>query len=175
MTEKVNRIRKVSQFLKSVFGAITALIPVGVTAFWLCLNSLHQYVQFPPFVHGQYPLSPTTQWLGLAASTFSVACIMSITWQLTKLFSFYSQGIIFTQNNTRCLKRMAFSILMYAPISVVVKTLITLNLSSQTTPKFEVSVSTTELGYLLLGSIVMVISWIMEEARRLKSDCDLTI
>ena len=175
MGNQTNKIKRVSRILQKMFLAIAWLLPVGISLFWLGLNQIHTAVQIPMFQVPSYPLPLAMILGGLALSMIKVTCLVATAFSLSRLFSLYAQGFIFTRQNSQIIRRIAKLVLLYIPISVAVRTSLVYLLTSRGVAKFEISVSTEELGYLLLGGTVLVIAWIMEEARSLKNDFDMTI
>jgi hypothetical protein len=173
MTGNAHRIKSVSHIFKSLFKICFLLVPILVAVFWLGLNSIHDVIKIHPFTVATYPISFKTQLLGMVSSMLSASCVMYIMFKLSTLFSFYEMGKIFTTETVGCYKRISLATIAYAPLGMMSSTFTLWMLSDF--KRFEITFSTSEIGVLILGSIVLLISWIMEEACRLKTDNDLTI
>ena len=87
-------------------------------------------------------------------------------------------GVIFTSANTRCLKYVGATLLSWVVLSLLYPLLVTLVIhlsGASQTLKFYFSLGIQELSYLLLGAVIYVIAWIMNEAIELKHEQELVV
>jgi len=95
-----------------------------------------------------------------------------------KLFGLYRQGEIFTLATSQCLKNVGKTLLFWIAINLMYPLLVTLVIRFggwSETLAIHMSVSSTELLYLLLGLIIYVMAWVMAQGIEMKEDQELVI
>lgn len=95
-----------------------------------------------------------------------------------RLFGLYKAGIIFTDTNIRCLKYVSFTLLNWVFLNLLYPLLVTLVIrlsGASQALKFHLNFGIQELTYLLLGLVIYVIAWTMNEAMVLKHQQELVI
>ena len=97
---------------------------------------------------------------------------------LWRLFSYYQRGEIFTVNTIYCLKMLGKTLLFWLLLNLMYPVLVavTIRLSglSDTLPIL-LNFGSIELTYLLIGSIVYVIAWVMQEGLLIQEQQELVI
>lgn len=97
---------------------------------------------------------------------------------LLRLFSYYQAGEIFTTNTIYCLKMLGKTLLFWLLLNLFYPLLVTLFIRftglSESLPII-LNFGSTELNYLLIGSIVYVVAWIMQEGLLIKEQQELVI
>lgn len=97
---------------------------------------------------------------------------------LLRLFSYYQQGEIFTTNTIYCLKMLGKTLWFWACLKLFYPIVVTLFIRffdfSDVLP-LVINFGSTELKYLLIGSIIYVIAWIMQEGVLIKEQQELVI
>jgi len=97
---------------------------------------------------------------------------------LTKLFKLYENAIVFAAENVKYVRRLGYILICWVIASAVFTTLISIVISFANPPgqrmmiaEFQIS----DLSTLLIGAIVILISWVMEEGRKLEDETAHTI
>ena len=126
--------------------------------------------------------------LALEAETFNSAAILGLAklipyilnyYFIFRLFGLYKTGVIFTYANTRCLKYIGATLIgwiflnLFYPLLVVL--VIRFTDASQTINSVNFILGLQDLTYLLMGLVIYVIAWIMNEAIELKQQQELVI
>jgi hypothetical protein len=176
MNENVERIKRVSKSFRIVFMSGFWLIPALLILFWANINWLIPYV--PPMfpIEPEVPLSILVLVLGFCVSMITGGLSMIIALKLARLFQLYEQGKIFTIQHVTLFKHLGLLLLSLVPARVISQSLFSIVLSFETQQgKVTVSFSSDEVTSLLIGGVVLLISWVMEEAQQLQNDHDLTI
>lgn len=97
---------------------------------------------------------------------------------LLRLFSCYHRGEIFTTNSIYCLKMLGKTLLFWLLINLLYPLLVTLFIRftglSDSLP-FSINFGSAELNYLLIGGVIYVIAWIMQEGVLIKEQQALVI
>jgi hypothetical protein len=92
---------------------------------------------------------------------------------LRKLFGLYEDGVIFSEENVRCFRNLGYalviwvaSILIFRPLSSIV---LTLN-NTVGERQLVIGIGSSDLTTLLTGLVVVLISWVMNEASKLEDE-----
>lgn len=97
---------------------------------------------------------------------------------LWRLFSYYYRGEIFTTNTIYCLKMLGKTLLFWLLLNLIYPVLVTLFIRfaglSDSLPII-LNFGSTELYYLLIGGIIYVIAWIMQEGLLIQEQQELVI
>ncbi|ARD45586.1 DUF2975 domain-containing protein [Colwellia sp. PAMC 21821] len=97
---------------------------------------------------------------------------------LWRLFSYYQRGEIFTVNTIYCLKMLGKTLLFWLLLNLIYPVLVAVTMRiaglSDTLPII-LNFGSTELTYLLLGSVVYVIAWVMQEGLLIQEQQELVI
>lgn len=97
---------------------------------------------------------------------------------LLRLFSYYQRGEIFTTNTIYCLKMLGKTLLCWVMLNLAYPVLVILFIRftglSDSLPII-LNVGSTELNYLLIGGVIYVIAWIMQEGVLIKEQQELVI
>lgn len=179
----MDKIKRMSIFLKYAFLLALIAIPVFEVAGWLMFDGdpesyfMSEFLMcFDPEYLG--PLTGTQKFLGLLVSTPYNALGMYSCWQLVKLFGLYSQGMIFTADNSACYRRAAWALLIgeivYPFTQTAVSYIATMNNAVGDRLIF-VSFDDTNFGNIVVACVILAISWVMDEGRKLQDEAELTI
>lgn len=103
---------------------------------------------------------------------------MLIYLSLFKLFGLYQRGLIFTTDNIQCIKNVGTILLAWIGLKLLYPVVVTLVLrfsGASDSLALYVSLGTDELRYLLIGLVIYVIAWVMNEATSLHQEQELVI
>ena len=98
--------------------------------------------------------------------------------KLRHLFQLYEKGLIFTDQNVDCLRSLGYTLLVWVACDVVRHSLLSIVLTLGNPPGQRMVVADFNSGDfsgLLVGIAVLVISWVMDEGRKLQEDQALII
>ncbi len=99
-------------------------------------------------------------------------------WQLVKLFSLYSQGLIFTAGNSVCYRRAAWALLfgeLIYPLTQVAVTFVATMNNAVGERMISVNIDDANVGNIVIACVILAISWVMDEGRKLQDEAELTI
>ncbi|SMF14883.1 DUF2975 domain-containing protein [Desulfovibrio gilichinskyi] len=180
----MEKIKRMSLFLKYVFWLILILIPITDFFGWMYLNGVGDFFIRPEGL-GSFYMAPeivgiqlSGKMLGFAASLPLVLLEIFSMWQMIKLFTLYSEGKIFTVDNINCFSRAAWAFLLSELVSPIVQIGTTYAATMHNIighRVISVSIDDTNLGGILLAGVVLAISWVMDEGRKLNEDAELTV
>lgn len=174
--KNLSRIKNTSHVLYYLYTVLFFTIPIAAAYYWISFNSAD--LPLPRAVegieiHAAHSLSTGTLISGFLVTLLPSAVLMYRLFQLRKLFRLYKHGNIFTIANTDCLKKLSIALLAWAPARMSFDALSSFILTSGN-PEGQRSIAVYlqegELTALLLGTIFLVIAWVMGEAQRLQED-----
>jgi len=97
---------------------------------------------------------------------------------LLRLFSYYQRGEIFTSNTIYCLKMLGKTLLLWLLLNLIYPVLVTLFIrftGLSDSLAIIINFGSTELNYLLIGGVIYVIAWIMQEGMLIQEQQELVI
>jgi hypothetical protein len=191
----ISRIQNVSHKFRLFFTFWLVCTPILYILYWTFFNDLPVITRsggLPPtiviprlFVRVS-GLSPQIVSQNLSVKFRSIAFIVSlipmsidITALLTlvKLFKLYENGKIFTIANVKCFRRLGYILIIWAFASVLYDMIIS-GILTHIPIKwffFGISLRSADLTTLIIGGIVLLISWVMNEGCKLEEEQALTI
>ncbi|TIH17064.1 DUF2975 domain-containing protein [Marinifilum sp. JC120] len=179
----MDKIRKMSIFLKYVFWLLLISIPVFEVAGWLFFDGYDSWlvpeVMFD-FEDEVFPvvMTQTTRILGVVVTLPQVLLDMFCMWQMVKLFSLYEAGNIFTAENSACYRRAAWAFLICEVINPFVQagTSYVISMNNEVGERFvTVGIDDANIGTIIVACVILAISWVMDEGRKLQDEAELTI
>jgi hypothetical protein len=97
---------------------------------------------------------------------------------LFKLFGLYQQGLVFTTANIQCIKNIGTVLLAWIVLKLLYPVVVTLVLrfsGASDSLSIYMSLGSDEIRLLLIGLVIYVIAWIMNEASSLHQEQELVI
>jgi hypothetical protein len=97
---------------------------------------------------------------------------------LFKLFGLYQRGLVFTLENIQCIKSIGTVLLAWIGLKLFYPLIVALVLrfsGASDTLAIYMSLGSDELRYLLIGLVIYVIAWVMNEATSLHQEQELVI
>jgi hypothetical protein len=101
-------------------------------------------------------------------------------WKLAQLFHYYERGLIFTVKTIRCIKLLG----LLCMINWMLVSTIHLLLQDQPSPNqpmYRMEFFSFDFGWgidfgpLLIGAIIVLVAWIMDEGRKIQEEQELTV
>lgn len=179
----MDKIKRMSIFLKFTFWLLLIAIPVFEITGWVMFDgdpdsyfTSEFLLDFDPEYLG--PLTGLQKFLGLMASAPYAALEIFCSWQLVKLFGLYSQGRIFTADNSACYRKAAWALLIGEVIYPFTQTAVSY-IATMNNPVGErlilVTFDDANIGNIVVACVILAISWVMDEGRKLQDEAELTI
>lgn len=175
------KIQKFSKTLHLLLSVLLVVIPFIDVLYWSCINHLPERlitvnVRAEPLI--PYDLSAQWRVAGFLASLFPLAALLYGILNLRKLFSYYGQGRIFSLEHVSIFRNTAKALLLWVFFSILYEGVKSILFSLGAGPGNRVvtlGVSSSEVMILVVGSIVWIIAWVMDEGRLLNEECELTV
>lgn len=172
-----NRIAKASRRMGSLLAILMALIPTACAVFWLLVNQIPTIQdKFPGYV--LWPLPVTTRLLCFVVCMLTAGVAMYGVLILMRLFRLYEAGSIFTSANVACFRSLAKVLMWWCGAGILQDPLLGLSLTAHNPPGqhvLAIGLTSPDLTALMIGAFLAIIAWVMEEARRLQEEQDLTV
>ncbi|MDE1464313.1 DUF2975 domain-containing protein [Spartinivicinus poritis] len=118
-------------------------------------------------------ITPLTKALGLVITLLPLSIIFYGLCQLIKLFRHYERGEIFTLLNAIILRKIGFLFYLWIACQVIYSTLFTLVLTFQNAPGqkiLQITVGSDSILPFIVGSIIILISWVLVEAQKVSDE-----
>lgn len=154
-------------------------MPVINAFVWIFMNRFPEFMasEMLPYC-ANLPLPASARLMGFVVVMIPTGVAMTGTYHLMRLFKLYERGEIFKLSNVHCYKKLSRVLVWWFVASILCSSLLSVVLTFHHPPGQRVitlGMNSSELTTLLVGLILMVIAWVMEEGRKLQEDQDLTV
>jgi hypothetical protein len=176
--DNLHRIKRTSETLRKAASLFLWLTPLLCAIYWAFFNEYPDLMKAQLGILGQSELTVLNRALCFVATMLPAGVAMYGFSLLRELFGLYAVGEIFSERNVSCYRKLGRTLLYWAGAVFVHTTLISLAVSVGM-PKGQrhltVAFGSIELVVVFAGAAAMVISWVMDEARRIEEEQALTI
>lgn len=182
------KISRLSKILKWATLMVMCGLPIFDAGYWITsgypfLEPWYQIKMLPTFTDVSTPafhdMSSLNKFCGFLATLIPTGVSMIALGFLAKLFHLYEQLEIFSRENVKCLRRLGFTLLIgQAVYSLIYFPLISLALTISNPPghrTVNIAFSDQQLALAAIGLAIILISWIMEEGRKLQEEQAATV
>lgn len=176
--DNLGRIRRISRAFDILCTALMGLVPLGLAAYWLLLNDLPHSMYAPLPTAPSAPLGTGLRLLGFLVTMIPCGVLLYALTRLRRLFALYRKGIIFDRQNVACYRDLGKALLCWSGAAFLQTPLLSMILTLPNPPGTRLlmlGVGSGELDCLFLGGLVLLISWVMDEGRRLDEEQALTV
>ncbi|GHA52911.1 DUF2975 domain-containing protein [Photobacterium aphoticum] len=165
--------------IRQLFQGLLVLVPIMTCYYWATIHTQYDaplaIIAFTDTIaeYTQQPLSVTTRVLAALASLLLCSIIMYALTVLIRLFHNYENNNIFTLENAQSYKKLGMTIFYWVGGSVVYSTVISVILSFNNPPGERLIVlgfNGIDAATVLLGGILLIISWVMLEGYKLADE-----
>lgn len=174
----IQQVQRVSRNYVVLFDILLVVIPIVVLAYWAFFNQLPAgfHVDLP--VKPEQALSLSQKTLGGLVSLLPLGIVLYGLATLKALFRLYAKAIMFSIENVKYFRRLGYALIAWVMANTLYTLLISLVLSSASPHGERVLVAQfgiTDLFTFLIGGIILVIAWIMNEGRKLEDEQAFTV
>ncbi|WP_338669850.1 DUF2975 domain-containing protein [Pseudodesulfovibrio methanolicus] len=186
------RIQRFARVFRAIFVAAFVLSPVIVATLWFSggevllgdggsttiIGLVRDNVSLDAAHAPAFPLPWSQRWLGLAVSLIPLGPTMLCLWWLARLFGLFTAGEIFTGNTVKYIRRTGWTMLAGVILMPIHEALLTLVLTIHNPPGerlITISLESGDARDLLVAGIIILVSWIMDEGRKLRETDELTV
>ncbi|MEZ8107476.1 DUF2975 domain-containing protein [Vibrio splendidus] len=182
----MSNIQKQSRRVRMLLQSLFVLTPIMVCYFWLTVETPYDFISSTGIFYltydiGNYTMLPLTMATRIVAAFTSLlmsSILMYALMVLIRLFRNYERGEIFSLENAMSYQKLGYSLFYWVLGSVIYGSLMSVILSFNNPPGeriFEISFVGMDLLTLILGIIILIISWVMKEGYILADEHSQTI
>ncbi|NGX46699.1 MAG: hypothetical protein K1000chlam3_00060 [Chlamydiae bacterium] len=182
---KKHHIFKLSRILKWTFLIAAILLPISDAGFWITNGYpfLENFtvLDFIPNIPGMKPLaelSHMTKFFGFLVTLLPEAFNMAALLLLAKLFQSFEKMDFFSRKNVQMMKKIGGCILLnqvFFPIYMAILS-VTLTLGNPPGERvISVALGSKQISLLVVGLCILLVSWVMDEGRKLHEEHASTI
>ncbi|MEZ8825096.1 DUF2975 domain-containing protein [Vibrio amylolyticus] len=178
----MSKIQIQSRRVRILCQSLLVITPIMVCYYWLTVNTPYDFLTSLGIIHFSYeidsPLTLSTRVLAVIASLLLSSIIMYALTVLIRLFRNYENGEVFSLANVKSYQRLGYCLFYWVGGSVLYGALMSVILSFNNPPGeriFTVSFVGMDVLTLILGFIVLIISWVMKEGYILADENSHTI
>ncbi|MEZ8099030.1 DUF2975 domain-containing protein [Vibrio bivalvicida] len=182
----MSNIQKQSRRVRALFQCLFMLVPIAVCYYWLTVETTYDIVSSLGIIQLSYelddytllPLTTSTRLLATVASLMLGGIIMYALKVLIQLFRNYERNEIFTLDNARHYQKLGYIVFYWVAGSVIYDSLMSVILSFNNPPGERIlTISFVGMDFLslVLGLIILIISWVMKEGYTLAEENSHTI
>lgn len=177
--ENSTRIQVASRRCRLACTVFIVGTPVATALLWFFFNELYPKIPAIPLpVRVEHALSPLSRFLAFLAQLPPTLIVMYQFVILRRLFGFYEKGKIFAAENVECYRRLGWMLMVWVGCEIAGNSLLSVALTLGNPPGQRVitlGVSSAELASLFIGSVVLVVSWVMDEGRKIAEEQSLFV
>ncbi len=173
------RIIRASRRLKYICTALVFAVPLICILYWCFFNHvrhLPNMANFPVPVTGDLPA--TARVLAFFTDLIPLSVFVYGVHVLGKLFRLYENGIIFAKANVDCFNRLGRAMIIWTACHIMNNSLISIALTLHHPPGQRMvtfGFEGSDFSALFVGATILTITWVMDEARKIKEDHELFI
>lgn len=178
----MSKLNKISNRFQSLFKILFFVYPLLVISTWLSLITIpveaFTFTRLPVDVDLQ-SLRFMTRFLACMVQMIPTIIVMLGFYYLIQLFKLYAQNIIFDPKNVILIKKIGYTLIAQVFVSLLItQPLLSFILTMDALPgqrEIAVGFGSEEISNLIIGGIVVLISWVMAEGGKLEEEKNLTI
>jgi hypothetical protein len=172
------KIARLSYILKQLASLAMIVLPLYLISYWM-LDGLPSMVpDLGDIAFSKSQLSPLARWCGLLVMAIPVVTALLALRYLRRLFCLYEKMEIFSRRCVKCIRRFGWTLLIGQLLYPLYCALMSLVLTSANPPgerAVVISVGLTQLGLMAAAGMILLISWVMEEGKKLQDEQAATV
>jgi len=176
--ENINRIQRVSRYFRLLFTVLIFCTPLITLMYWLFFNNLPVgfKTDLPVVIDQVLPLK--TLLLAFLVSLIPASVAVYGLTKLKELFKLYEKAIVFSKKNVECFHNLGYTLIYWVIANFIFVALISLALTFNNASGERVIVARfgiSDISTLIIGAVVILVSWVMGEASKLEEEQALTV
>lgn len=169
--ENLAKIQTTSRKLRLLFSMMIYGVPIISLLYWLLFNHLPNGLisSLPAINNSALPMMSIA--LAILVSIIPVSVVTFGLITLKKLFSLYENAVVFSIENVICFRRLGYTLISLVFANAIFITLISLVISFNNPVGKRVIVAefgVSDIAAILIGLVVVIISWVMKEASKME-------
>ena len=173
----MQKLKKVSRKFRLLFQVLFYATPIIYASYWFFANRLPREILIHNLPLGLVARHINFTWDSLlfviAASLIPAGILMFAFYNLILLFKHYEQGQIFDGENVKCYRRLGYTLFAWVIGGLFYDAFVSFALTAANGPGHRViaiDLGTKDLTTLIVGGIIILIAWVMEEAHKLSEE-----
>lgn len=179
--DNLSKIKKFSKNLHLFLSFLVVVISLYYVSYWVFVNYLPESlinvnIHPTPLIPNELPIK--LQIIGFFTSLLPLFALIYVITNIRKLFSFYKEGMIFSFEHVSLFKKTAKALVLWVILSILYESAKSVIFSVGNPPGsrvLKVGLSSAEITTLVVGGIVFIIAWVMDEGRILNEEKELTV
>lgn len=173
----MKKINKVSYKFSFLFKLFLVLYPILGILSWYGVMDFFAIVKLPLNVDIN-ALRPSLKIYACLVDMIPTFFVVASFYYLSKLFKLYSKNIIFSPQNVLYIRKIGYMFILRFIASFIVQPVLSIILTCDApigNRLAVISFDNHDLSTIVIGGIIILVSWIMDEGRKLEEDRTLTI
>ncbi|RBP81237.1 DUF2975 domain-containing protein [Marinomonas rhizomae] len=175
--QQSSKIKYLSSFIHFILSISIAIVPVYYVSYWFFIN------QYPIMSANSSPIEAHAlplemQAIGFISSLLPLSTLILILLNVRKLFSYYKEGIVFSMTHVSLFKTTSRLLLLWVFLSIAYESGKSV-IFSWSNPIGERGLSigfgSEQLIVIIVATFIYVISWIVDEGRKLAEENQMTV
>lgn len=141
--------------------------------FWINFNNLPEGFRDELLIPPQEIISNLQIALAAMINMLPVGAGMYVIFTFRRLFCLYERGVIFTRQNVACYRHIGYGTLIYAFTDLVYNTALSVILTfhrPEGERQLQISIGTVDLTTLTVAIMLLLVSWVMNEAAQMEEE-----
>lgn len=170
--ETLERIRRVSRTMQCLAMMFIVILPAYQIATWFWVDPWLQNSLVARGIHiAPADIGTLKRGLGFLVQTIPLGIFLLVLFWTQQLFSLYQHGQIFAPGPIRKLRDMARALLLFTIINPLCGAILSVLLTmDQPEHVLVLGFRSEEITAIFAGGLLLAISWVMLEAKRLADD-----
>ena len=178
----MKRIKYVSLFFRVLFQIIFVCLILIQIVGWVYAPVQFQYFNVVPNFYYSYVFynhfDLNTKIAGFFITLIPTLIQLTVVYSLIRLFQLYERHEFFSIKNVFHIRQAGYALLLLQFLTPICNFLLGFVLTSVNPPGYRfarLNINDTNIGLIFTALIIILISWIMSEGRKLQDDQQLTI
>ena len=177
--ENSQRITRVSRNLRRICTGLIFALPIACALFWTFFNRFYALMPMIPLpVHVNPDLTSLTRFLAFLVDLIPLVAVIYGLQKLRRLFGLYENRLIFSEQNVDCFRRLGRALILWVIGDIVRNSLLSIVLTLHNPPGQRVitfGLYSADFTGIFVGIVILVISWVMDEGRKIQEDQALIV
>ena len=182
--DNTQRITVASRRLRATCTGLIVVLPLLSALFWTFFNQLYGPGSMVPTSMIPLPVEVTQSLPGLirlgafVTNVIPLAAMIYGLLKLRELFRLYELGMIFTEKNVACFRSLGRVLVVWVLCDVVKNSLLSVVLTLPNPPGHRIitlGLYSADFAAIFVGIVILIIAWVMDEARKIQEDQALII
>lgn len=177
-SDNKKRIIRYSRILKWVSFIIMILLPCIIVGEWSILEKLPFYELNKLAGGKEFTIGVNTCVAGAIVSLIPATIAFLLFYNVYKLFGLYERGFILSRENVKRFRLIGELLIADSVSSFLLNPVYTLIMSMNNGSgkrTISLGISSGEIAWLVSGFFIFVVAWVMDEARKINEEIELTI